>query len=156
VVLKLPLCTIAVLVSLSCTSAAYAQIRSATITGTVTDPQKAMVPGATVVITNEGTNVSQELVTTEAGLFTAPLLQAGTYTVAVTLSGFAPFKRTGIVVGTTETVRVPVELTVSGLGETVDVSAEAPLLQTDKTSVSNARSACAPAWAAPTISARAT
>jgi hypothetical protein len=130
-----------ILVSLTCTSAAYAQIRSATITGTVVDPQKATVPGATVVITNQDTNVSQEFVTTEAGIFTAPLLQAGTYTITVTLQGFAPFKRTGVAVGATETVRVPVELAVSQLGETVEVSAEAPLLQTDKTSVSGAISA---------------
>jgi hypothetical protein len=125
-------------VGLSCTSVAFAQIRSASITGTVTDPQKATVPGATVVITNEATNVSTEYVTTDAGLFTAPLLQAGTYTVTVSLSGFATYKRTGIVVGATETVRIPVELTVSQLGETVDVTAEAPLLQTDRTSVSGA------------------
>ncbi|HET7218140.1 MAG TPA: TonB-dependent receptor [Vicinamibacterales bacterium] len=138
---KQRLCTLLVLVSLSCTSAAYAQIRSATITGTVTDPQKATVPGATVVITNQDTNVSQEIVTNETGLFTAPLLQAGTYSISVTLQGFAPFKRTGVVVAATETVRIPVELTVSQLGETVEVSAEAPLLQTDKTSVSNAVSA---------------
>jgi len=142
-VLKQRLCSmlVLVLVSLSCTSVAYAQIRSATITGTVTDPQKATVPGATVVITNEGTNVSQELVTAEAGLFTAPLLQAGTYTVTVTLPGFAPFKRTGVTVAATETVRVPVELSVNRLGETVEVLAEAPLLQTDRTSVSGAVSA---------------
>jgi hypothetical protein len=45
------------------------------------------------------------------------------------------------VVGATETVRIPVELTVSQLGDMVEVSAEAPLLQTDRTSVSNAVSA---------------
>ena len=136
--LKARLCSLLVLASLAISSVAYGQIRSATITGTVTDPQKASVPGATVVITDENTNVSVEFVTTETGNFTAPALQAGTYTVTVTLSGFAPFKRTGIVVAATETVRVPVELSVSGLGETVDVSAEAPLLQTDRTSVSGA------------------
>ena len=136
--LKHRLCSLLILVGLSCTSVAFAQIRSASITGTVTDPQKATVPGATVVITNEATNVSTEYVTTDAGLFTAPLLQAGTYTVTVSLSGFATYKRTGIVVGATETVRIPVELTVSQLGETVDVTAEAPLLQTDRTSVSGA------------------
>src|SRR3954454_1912107 len=103
------------------TTVAYAQIRSATLAGTVTDPQKAIVPGATVVVTNEGTNVSQELVTNEAGLFTAPLLPAGTYSVTVTLSGFAPFKRSGITLNATETVRVPIELSVGTLGQTVEV-----------------------------------
>jgi hypothetical protein len=131
-------CLLFVLLGLFCTSTASAQIRSATVTGTVTDPQKAVIPGATVVVTNEGTGVSTETVTTDAGLFTVPLLPAGRYTVTVALSGFATFKRSGIVVEATETVRVPVELTVSTLGETVDVSAEAPLLQTDKTSVSGA------------------
>ena len=86
-----------ILVCLGWTSAAHAQIRSATLTGTVIDPQKAIVPGATVVVTNEGTNVSQELVTNDAGLFTAPLLPAGTYSISVSLAGFAPFKRSGIV-----------------------------------------------------------
>ena len=139
--LKQRLCSMLVLMTLFCASIASAQIRSSTITGTVTDPQKAIVPGATVVITNEGTNVSEELVTNESGLFTAPALPAGTYTVSVTLTGFAPFKRTGIAVAATETVRIPVELTVKALGETVEVSADAPQLQTDRTSVSGAVSA---------------
>ena len=139
--LKQRLCSMVVLSSLLCASVAHAQIRSATITGTVTDPQKAAVPGATVVITHQDTNVSSEVVTSAEGLFTAPYLQAGTYTIAVTLSGFAQFKRAGVVVGATETVRVPVELTMSQLGETVEVSAEAPLLQTDRTSVSGAMGA---------------
>ena len=56
----------------------------------------------------------------------------------MTLSGFAPFKRSGIILNATETVRVPVELSVGGLGETIEVSAESPLLQTDRTSVSGA------------------
>jgi len=128
-VLKQRLCSLFVLLSLSCSSVAFAQIRSATITGIVTDQQKAVVPGATVVLTNEATNVTAEFVTTDAGLFTAPLLQAGTYTLTVALTGFATFKRTGISVGATETVRVTAELTVSQLGETVDVTADSPLLQ---------------------------
>jgi hypothetical protein len=132
------LCSIVILLILSCSSIAHAQIRSATITGTVTDPQKAVVPGATVVVTNQDTNVSSEFVTTEAGLFTAPYLPAGTYTITVTLPGFAQFKRSGIVLKATETVRVPVEMTVSQVGETVEVSAEAPLLQTDRSSLSGA------------------
>ena len=129
---------ILILVCLAWTSVAHAQIRSATLTGTVTDAQKGVVPGATVVVTNEGTNSSQQLVTNEAGSFTAPLLPAGTYSITVTLSGFAPFKRSGIVLNATETVRVPVELSVGTLDQTIEVTAEAPLLQTDRTSVSGA------------------
>jgi len=68
-----------ILICLAWTSVAHAQIRSATITGTVTDPQQGVVPGATVVVTNEGTNATVQLVTNESGLFAAPLLPAGTY-----------------------------------------------------------------------------
>jgi trimeric autotransporter adhesin len=118
------LCSIA-LVSLTLAPVASAQIRSATITGTVTDPTKAVVPGANVVITNQDTNATTELVTTDAGLFTAPYLAAGTYTIEVALPGFAIFKRTGVALATAETVRIVVELTVSKVGETVEVSARA-------------------------------
>jgi hypothetical protein len=117
---------------------AHAQIRSGTITGTVTDSSKAVVPGAPVVVTNQDTNVAEETTTTSEGLFTVTYLPAGNYTVSVTLPGFAVFRRTGIVVQTAQTVRVPVELAVSQVGETVEVAAEAPQLQTDRTSVSGA------------------
>jgi trimeric autotransporter adhesin len=131
-------CAVVILLTLACASAAFAQIRSATITGAVTDPTKAVVPGATVVVINQDTNSRTELITNDDGLFTAPYLPAGTYTVEVTLPGFSTFRRTGIAVSTAEAVRVAVELAVSKVGETVDVVSEAPLLQTDRTSVSGA------------------
>jgi hypothetical protein len=126
------------LLTLACASAAFGQIRSATLTGAVTDPTKAVVPGATVIVTNQDTNAKNELVTGEAGLFTATYLPAGTYSVEVSLPGFATFRRTGITLNTAETVRVVVELAVNQVGETVEVAAEAPILQTDRTSVSGA------------------
>ena len=131
-------CSLVLLLTLAWASAASAQIRSATITGTVADPTKALVPGATVIVVNQDTNARSELVTNDSGLFTAPYLTAGTYSIEVSLAGFATFRRTGIAVATAETVRVSVELAVSKVGETVDVSAEAPMLQTDRTSVSGA------------------
>ena len=126
------------LVGLCLPSLASAQIRSGTITGTVADASKALVPGASVVVTNEATNSSTDLITNEAGQFTALYLPAGTYKIEVALAGFATFRRTGIVLASTDTVRVPVELAMAQVGELVEVSAEAPLLQTDRTSVSGA------------------
>jgi Carboxypeptidase regulatory-like domain len=123
---------------LCCPAVVLAQIRSGTITGTVIDTSKAVVPGAAVVVTNEATNIKTELVTTEGGQFTALYLPAGTYKVEVTLAGFATFRRAGIVLATAETVRVPVELSLAQVGETVEVAAQTPLLQTDRTSVSGA------------------
>ena len=68
----------------------HAQIRSATITGTVTDSTGGVVPGATVVVTNEATNETTEAVTTDAGQFTVPYLPAGRYTVEASLAGRCP------------------------------------------------------------------
>jgi hypothetical protein len=116
-------------------SPVHAQIRSGTITGTVKDTTGAVVPGADVVVTNQGTNVSTILVTTDAGLFTAPYLGAGIYTVSVSLSGFAPFKQTGIELGTAQIVRVNAELKMKDFGETVVVEAAASSLQIDSASV---------------------
>ena len=62
-------CSLVFLLTLACASAAFGQIRSATLTGTATDPTKAVVPGATVIVTNQDTNAKNESVTSEAGLF---------------------------------------------------------------------------------------
>ena len=126
------------LVLLLLPSIAWGQIRAGTITGTVSDASKSVVPGATVVVTNEATNVGTELVTNEAGVYTALYLPAGTYKIAISMPGFAQFVRTGIVLSSTEVARVDVELAVAQASETVTVSLEAPLLQTDRTSVSGA------------------
>jgi hypothetical protein len=112
-------CSLVFLLTLACTSAAFGQIRSATLAGAVTDPTKAVVPGATVIVTNQDTNAKNQLVTSEAGLFTATHLPAGTYSIEVSFPGFTTFRRTRITVSTAETVRVVVELTVSRIGKTV-------------------------------------
>ncbi|MEO5822487.1 MAG: TonB-dependent receptor, partial [Vicinamibacteraceae bacterium] len=118
-----------------------AQIRSATITGTVTDSTGAVLPGAAIVVTNQDTNSTTELVTTDAGVFTAPYLSAGPYTVSVTLAGFSQFRQTSIPVETAQTVRIAVELKLSTLGETVEVGASTGLIQTDSSSVEGAMNA---------------
>jgi trimeric autotransporter adhesin len=125
----------------ACAGSASAQIRSATITGTVTDSTGAVLPGAAVVVTNQDTNATTDLVVSDAGIFTAPYLPAGPYTVTVTLAGFSTFKQTGIPVETAQTVRIAVELKISTVGETVEVGASTGLIQTDSSSVEGAMSA---------------
>jgi hypothetical protein len=120
---------------------AHAQIRSATITGTVSDGTGGVLPGAAVIVTNQDTNASVELVTTESGIFTAPYLPAGPYIVSVTLAGFAPFKQTGIPVETAQTVRIAVEMKLTAVGETLEVVASTALIQTDSSSVEGATTA---------------
>jgi uncharacterized surface anchored protein len=64
-----------------------AQIDRASISGTVTDPSGAAVAGATVTVTNAGTNQSQTITTDSSGLYTARLLHIGTYSVEATAKG---------------------------------------------------------------------
>jgi hypothetical protein len=104
-------------------SLASAQIRSGTITGTVTDTTGAVVPGANVIVTNQETNVASTATTTDGGEFNVPYLTAGTYTVTVSLTGFASFKQTGLVLTTAQTVRVTAELRMTQFDETVEVAA---------------------------------
>lgn len=129
------LCACVAALCLVWTSLAFGQIRSGTITGTVTDTTGAVVPGAEVVVTHLETNISSSVVSTDAGLFTAPYLAAGTYSVTVTLTGFAPFKQSGVTLGTAQTVRVNAELRMGDVGETVEVSAAATQLQTGNATV---------------------
>src|SRR5258708_31963379 len=77
---------------------ALAQIRSATVTGTVTAASGAVVAGAQVEIVNQATNIGDKTKTTDAGLFTFPYLQAGLYTVSVNMAGFSPYRETEVTV----------------------------------------------------------
>ena len=101
------------------------------IRGTVTDPQRAIVPNATVTTTNVGTN-STETVTTDAnGTFIINNLQPGTYNVAVNQSGFGDFTAQRVVVEVGQVTTVDATLTIAGTSATVEVTAEAPVINTN-------------------------
>src|SRR5512132_3763739 len=76
-------CALALALLLIC-GGLFAQDFRATLTGTVTDPSGAAVPGATVKTTNTGTNAVKEMKTTGDGVFTIPYLDPGIYNVEVT------------------------------------------------------------------------
>ena len=78
----------AVLVLLLCAAAARAQTATGSIEGLVVDSTGAVLPGVAVTIVHQGTGVSREVVSDAQGLFRAPLLPVGAYTVRSTLSGF--------------------------------------------------------------------
>ena len=116
-------------------SIGLAQIRSSAITGTITDPSGAVVPNATVVVTNEETNVAVEVKTNNAGEYTVPYLGAGRYSVSVTAPGFQTYRKTGIVMGTATTVRADAVLATGSLSTAIEVSADATILQTETSTV---------------------
>ncbi len=74
-----------------------AQIAGGSITGTVTDPSGAVIPGAAVTITNRGTGISVNLTSTSSGIINKPNLDPGTYEVTVTAQGFATMKTEALV-----------------------------------------------------------
>ncbi len=101
------------------------------ILGTVTDSGGGVVPGATVTVTNAGTNSTRDTVTGADGSFVFPDLLAGTYNIKVTLSGFKTYEQKGIVLASTDRVALrAIGLEVGGLQETVTVTSEASLIQT--------------------------
>ena len=72
-----------------------AQVDTGTISGIVSDSSGAMVPGATVVVTQQETNVRMTLTTNDAGFYSAPSLRPGHYDVSVSKAGFQSQRKTG-------------------------------------------------------------
>jgi hypothetical protein len=116
-------------------SSAAAQVLYGSITGNVTDTTGAAVPGATVTITNLGTKATRETTTGPAGAYAFPTVQTGTYTVAVNLQGFKQSVRTDVMVTLNSVTRADVSMTMGELAETVTVSADGSVLQTDRAEV---------------------
>src|SRR5262245_36298995 len=111
--------------------AAHAQSVSGSISGTVVDQTRQVVPGATVTLVNEATGDSRATVTTDTGLFVLSAVQPGTYTVRIELAGFAPFERRRTVLPANEHLSIgTVQLNVGALAETVTLTAQGSIVQT--------------------------
>jgi hypothetical protein len=113
-----------------------AQVTTATLYGTVRDGSGAIVPGANVVATNEGTGVAREAVSDERGEFVLTALPNGMYTVKVDLQGFKTRLQKGMELGSGQTVRQTFALELGTMAETVLVEGTAPLIQTSTSSQS--------------------
>jgi hypothetical protein len=108
---------------------AHAQATGA-ISGTAKDDSGAVLPGVTIEATNMATNNVRTATTGADGFYTIPLVQPGTYNVKATLSGFSTSSRNGVKVNVSETALANFGLKVGGLTDTVDVTGEAPLVET--------------------------
>ena len=116
-------------------ASAAAQVLYGSIVGNVTDSTGAAVPGATVTIEQTETKLTRELVTDAAGAYHFTAVPSGTYNVTVTMTGFRSFGRQNVPVTLNSTARVDAKLEVGQLTESVSVSAETPVLQTDRAEV---------------------
>ena len=109
---------------------------SATITGTVTDPSGAVVPSTDVIVHNADTGVESRTRTSEAGIYTAPFLPPGNYEVRATKSGFATIVRKDLTLQVGQTLAIDFRLAVMTTQQAVEVTGEAPLVDTEKTDMS--------------------
>jgi hypothetical protein len=121
----------AVLLFTLCSPGLWAQSDRGTITGTVNDPNGALIPNAAVVATNLGSQSEYRTQTTDTGNYTLASIPAGTYSIRVEAGGFRVYVQTGITVQVAQTVRVDVAMQVGGANETVSVTADASLLRTE-------------------------
>jgi hypothetical protein len=123
--------TLALLVAFALAGVASAQTLTGTITGKVTDQQGGVLPGVTMTLT--GKTGSQTQVTDAQGVYRFLGLTPGTYNIKAELSGFKAREQQGIDVGMNKTIEVPLSMAVGGLTETVDVVANAVMIDTTST-----------------------
>jgi hypothetical protein len=101
-----------------------------TILGTVNDETGAVVPKVTVTATNEKTGVGRAGTTNSEGSYQIPALLPGTYKVEAEAAGFKKYQQPGVILRVNESARVDIKLQVGEVTQTVEVQAEAPLLNT--------------------------
>jgi len=108
------------------------QTLKGTILGTITDASHAVIPAVAVNLTEVNTNFRRTETTNESGFFAFANLDPGTYRVDVEQTGFRKVARTGIALDANTTVRIDLELTPGDVTQTVDVTADVSVLQTDR------------------------
>jgi hypothetical protein len=109
---------------------------TAQVSGTVVDPQGAVVAGAKVTATNVATGVPRSVNTTSTGNYVIPNLPPGTYDVKVEAKGFSEAAGKGLKLNVGDQKNLDFNLAVAGSTQTVEVTAQAPLIETTKTDVS--------------------
>lgn len=113
-----------------------AQSINGRIVGTVTDPNGAVVPKASVSLTNEGTGAERTVEADDSGTYVVPELPVGLYTVSITAANFAPASRTHVKVDVGSETRVDVAITLQGAAAEVTIEDQAPVLQRDSSALS--------------------
>jgi outer membrane receptor protein involved in Fe transport len=115
------------------TAAAQSQSINGTIRGTISDASGNPIVAAKVVVTNTDTGYTRTLVTSEDGVYIAPNLPLGSYSVAASSSAFAPYTQTGIRLNAGSDLNVNASLKVGSVSTVIQVSADAPILETTAT-----------------------
>ncbi len=118
-------------------SVAFAQSATGSIEGIVVDQSGAVLPGATITVTQPATGLTRTVVADDQGLFHAPLLPVGVYEVSADLQGFTPRKQSDIRLTIGATLSLRLELTLANVAEKVVVTAEQPVIETTRSQQSS-------------------
>jgi hypothetical protein len=116
-------------------AAAIAQIQTGRIVGTVYDPNKAVVPNATVTVTNRDTKVAQKVVTNGTGNYVAPALNPGIYEIHVTAAGFRTVAQSGVEMQVGKDLLLDFDLALGETTSVIEVNSTVPLLNSESGSL---------------------
>jgi Carboxypeptidase regulatory-like domain len=128
------LCTTLCMLLLAAPASAQ-QAATATLEGVINDPAGAVVPGATVTARNTQTGLTRTIQTDESGVYRLAALQPGTYELTVTAANFAEAKRSGITLTVGQKLNLEIALSIGASSATVNITAEAPVIETTRTNV---------------------
>jgi Carboxypeptidase regulatory-like domain len=132
---KLQTLLFSVVLILTASLSLHGQSTYGTVDGTVEDPSGAVVAGAQVTLTNTGTQEKHTQTTGNEGAYQFVNVVPGQYRLDITKPGFKHFARTNVVVQVQQDAHIDASLTVGDVGESVEVTAETPLLQAETSSL---------------------
>nr|WP_158794921.1 TonB-dependent receptor [Granulicella sp. L60] len=113
----------------------FGQGITGSITGTVTDASGASVAGATVMVRQIDTNAIHTVVSSDVGSYTVPQLPPGGYSVRVDKPGFEAFQKDNFTLAIDQVAKIDAQLTIGSDQQTVNVTGEDPVIQTETSSV---------------------
>lgn len=124
------------------TAPAAAQSTFATLTGVLTDPSGAVLPGAAISVMNASTGVERTALSDGSGVFHVPNLDAGVYRLIARLDGFADVSR-DIELLARQVVRADLQMTIAGAAERIEVTAATPVIETERPTIESSMSGAA-------------
>jgi hypothetical protein len=116
-----------------------AQSTFGSITGAVTDPSGAVLPGASVSVTNEGTGNERKVTTSASGVFNAPNLDVGTYRITIVAAGFARYERGGLILAANQVLNVDSSLELATTATVTEVRAATTNISTEMSSLTDVK-----------------
>ncbi len=115
----------------------FGQAASGTVSGTVTDNTGAIIPGASVTVTNEGTGFTRTVTTNQNGQYVAEFFPIGRIRITAQKTGFTTLERRGAELTAADILTVDLQLAIGSVQQSVEVTAEGTLLQTQTQAVSS-------------------